>query len=177
MHSRDMSQMRPCPVAAADPGAESSVPPVWQRPIRVLALEDDPDIRDLLSVVLSVNEGFAVEIVDDVAGCLKQLHASVATEDPAPFDVLLLDLALRDGHLGTEVLRAAAQPEVQWRLPPVVVCTGHSAAYLASHAPEIAASKARVLPKPFDIDDLAAELRMVALGHQTTEPLTSDRDT
>ncbi|HEU4783122.1 MAG TPA: response regulator [Ktedonobacterales bacterium] len=137
------------------------------RVIRVLILEDDPDIAESLSLVLSLDEGFAVEIVHDVATCLERLQASTALTALSDkghqhtFDVLLLDMLLGAGHVGTEVLAAAvAIPHLE--LPPVVVCTGLSRAYLAGFVPGLATNNIRVLLKPFDIDTLMTELRVAA---------------
>ena len=49
-------------------------------------------------------------------------------------------------------------------MPPVVVCTGLSRAYLAAREPtlRLAANNIRVLLKPFDIDTLMTELRVAA---------------
>jgi len=135
-----------------------------QRAIRVLILEDDLEIRETLAMVLSSDIGFTVEVVADVASCLERLRASDENSGTPPFDVLLLDLVLRGGHLGTEVLQAAAQPGAELRLPPVVVCTGLSKRHLASFSPEIAASNAQVILKPFDIDELTTALQMAALS-------------
>jgi len=145
------------------------------RVIRVLILEDDPDMAESLSLVLSLDEGFAVEIVHDVATCLERLQASTALSARSdmgqghlhvhPFDVLLLDLLLGAGHVGTEVLGAAAAGAIpQLDMPPVVVCTGLSRAYLAAREPtlRLAANNIRVLLKPFDIDTLMTELRVAA---------------
>src|SRR5690349_21488097 len=79
-------------------------------PIRVLILEDDPDTGIALSLVLSLDDSFAADIVHDVATCLERLRASTAMSDRGPallYDVLLLDMVLEAGHLGTEVLAAA----------------------------------------------------------------------
>ena len=143
------------------------------RVIRVLILEDDPDMAESLSLVLSLDESFAVEIVHDVATCLERLQASTALSARSdmgqghlhvhPFDVLLLDMLLGAGHVGTEVLGAAvAIPHLD--MPPVVVCTGLSRAYLAAREPmlRLAANNIRVLLKPFDIDTLMTELRVAA---------------
>ena len=135
-----------------------------QRMVRVLILEDDLDIRELLPLILGSDAGFTVEIVPDVASCLERLRARDENESDLHFDVLVLDLVLRGGHRGTEVLREAATPGAQLRLPPVVVCTGLSGNHLAKYAPEIAASNARVILKPFDIDELTTTLRVAALG-------------
>ena len=139
------------------------------RVIRVLILEDDPDMAESLSLVLSLDESFAVEIVHDVATCLERLQASTALTALSArghvhtFDVLLLDMLLGGGHVGTEVLGAAvAIPHLA--MPPVVVCTGLSRAYLAAREPtlRLAANNIRVLLKPFDIDTLMTELRVAA---------------
>lgn len=135
-----------------------------QRAVRVLILEDDPDIRETLALVLSSDVGFTAKVVADVEGCIEQLRATDENETILPFDVLLLDLVLRGGHLGTEVLHEAAKPGAQLRLPPVVVCTGLSENHLASYAPEIVASNTQVVLKPFDIDKLTTALRVAALG-------------
>lgn len=143
-----------------------------QRAVRVLILEDDPDIRETLALVLSAEDGFTVDVVADVVSCLERLRANNENADATSFDVLLLDLVLRGGHLGTEVFHAAAQPGAELRLPAVVVCTAHSGEYLAHNVPEITASNARVVLKPFDIDELVTALRVAALG---VPNLTADR--
>ncbi len=140
------------------------MPTPGRRMTRVLVLEDDTDIGETLALALSGEEGFAVEVVADVASCLDRLRARGENAAMPPFDVLLLDLILRGGHLGTEVLHAAEQPGAELRLPAVVVCTAHSSEYLARHAPEIATSNARVVLKPFDLDELMRTVRLAALG-------------
>lgn len=147
-------------------GTGGGMPTGDQRAVHVLILEDDLDIRELLPLVLSGDTGFSVEVVADVASCLERLRARDENASDLHFDVLVLDLVLRGGHLGTEVLREAATPGAQLRLPPVVVCTGLSGKHLAKYAPEIAASNARVILKPFDIDELTTALRVAALGAQ-----------
>lgn len=47
-------------------------------PIRVLILEDDPDLAFALSLLLSLDDGFMVEVVYDVATCLERLRARTA---------------------------------------------------------------------------------------------------
>ena len=152
--------------------APELLPAGKELPIRVLILEDDPDIAESLSLVLSLDESFAVEIVHDVATCLERLQASTDLTSLTSlsdrghvhtFDVLLLDMLLGAGHVGTEVLGAAvAIPHLD--MPPVVVCTGLSRAYLAAREPtlRLAANNIRVLLKPFDIDTLMTELRVAA---------------
>jgi len=138
------------------------IPAVWrQRVISVLVLEDDLDTVFTLSMILSLEDGFATEIVRDVTTCLARLRASMEGANPQPFDVLFLDVMLSKSHLGTEVLDAA-RGDPGLALPPVVVCTGFSPTYLARHTPELVASDIRVMYKPFNIDDLTAIVREVA---------------
>ncbi|HEV8192197.1 MAG TPA: hypothetical protein VGP82_12065 [Ktedonobacterales bacterium] len=135
-------------------------------PIRVLILEDDLDTGIALSLILNLEGGFAADVVHDVATCLERVRASTAMSDggPAPpYDVLLIDVVLEAGHLGTEVF-AAATVDPLLNLPPVVICTALSGTYLAAKAPELATNNTRVLLKPFDIDVLTAELRAAAIG-------------
>ncbi len=135
-----------------------------RRLIRVLILEDDPDAAEAFTLVLSLDEGFAIDIVRDVPTCLDHLQASSVLMDSGhshPFDVLLLDMLLRAGHRGTEVIEAAATiPHLN--LPPVIVCTALSRAALKAYAPGLNVNTIRILFKPFDIDDLMAEVRAAA---------------
>lgn len=135
-----------------------------RRLIRVLILEDDPDAAETLTLVLSLDEGFAVDIVRDVPTCLEHVQASSVLRESGhsdPFDVLLLDMLLRAGHRGTEVFEAAAAiPHLN--LPPVIVCTALSRAALKDYAPGLNVNTIRILFKPFDIDDLMAEVRAAA---------------
>lgn len=158
------NQRSHCVTTIATHATGDVMPASDQRMVRVLILEDDLDIRELLPLILGSDAGFTVEIVPDVASCLERLRASDESESALQFDVLVLDLVLQGGHLGTEVLREAATPGARLRLPPVVVCTGLSANSLDSIAPEIAASNAHVLLKPFDLDELETALRVAALG-------------
>lgn len=128
--------------------------------LRVLVLEDDADTREALGLFLCAEEGFEMEACGAVAECLGRLRAVAAGGVPS-FDVLLLDLLLLDGHVGTEVIDAArADPAVG--LPPVVVCTAVAPAWLASYLPVLEACGARIISKPFNMDALQSELRAAA---------------
>jgi CheY-like chemotaxis protein len=132
----------------------------FERIIRVLVLDDDKDTCDVLMMLLSAEEGFACETSTDVATCLKRLR-----EAAAPFDVLLLDLLLPDGHSGLEVVEAArADPSLH--LPPIVACTALGDALLGAYRSTLDASGARMITKPFDSETLLAELRAAAGASQ-----------
>jgi two-component system OmpR family response regulator len=132
-----------------------------QSKIRVLVLEDDPDLSEVLATLLNLEGGFAMDICADVAGCLQHLRAASRPGKAAPYDVLLLDLHLPGGRSGTEVFEAAgADPNLC--LPPVVVCTALAQSRVDAYTELFAAFDARIVHKPFDTDELLTALRVAA---------------
>jgi DNA-binding response OmpR family regulator len=129
------------------------------RPLRVLALEDDGDTCEVLALLLSHEEGFDLHTCGDVATCLEQLRA--AERAGRPYHVLMLDLLLRDGQSGAEVIRTAETTHCP-ELPPVVVCTALSDNLLQRDRPVLDACGASIISKPFDADALIDELRLAA---------------
>ena len=107
------------------------------RVTKILVIEDDRDIRRLISQVLS-DEGYELVFVDALDN---------APADQAP-DVLITDLVGVRPY-ASEPARAWIR-RVQDRYPgtPVVVCTAHE---LAMKDPDQLGAAA-VLPKPFAID-------------------------
>jgi CheY-like chemotaxis protein len=111
----------------------------------VLLVDDDPDLRESLQLVLELN-GFSVIAARDGHDALARLRV-----DPLP-RVVLLDLMM-PGMNGIEFReRQLADPRL--RDVPVVLLTGAGA---HSVEPSVAAG-ATVLPKPFDFDHLLALL-------------------
>jgi DNA-binding response OmpR family regulator len=159
-----LTRVQPATRARATARHAAELPVRGHPPIRVLLLEDDLDTIEALSPVLSLDEGFEAEVVHEVATCLERIRVSTAIPDGGqshPYDVLLVDILLQDGHLGTEVLETA-MVDPKLGLPPVLVCTALSGNYLATRVPELAVNNIRVLLKPFDIATLTAELRAAA---------------
>jgi DNA-binding response OmpR family regulator len=113
--------------------------------LRALICEDDPSIRALVRTVL-VREGFAVDVAPDGAVGLERLRLGC-------YDVLLLDLMM-PGVDGYEVIRTVKE-ERPPTLKRVVVMTAASEA-IKNSLPE---PVCRLLPKPFDIDQLVAAVR------------------
>lgn len=113
--------------------------------LRVLLVEDDPDLRDLGSMSLEL-DGFEVEPVETVAAALR----SLAEGD---FCCVITDLVLEGGAEQGLALCERLQRERPDTL--VVAVTGDEA--LAATARERGAD--RVLLKPVDFAALAAELR------------------
>ena len=144
--------------AARQPQPPQS-PPRERRALRVLVLDDDLDTREVLKLILCLEEGFEMVDCADTESCLEELRAATCGETPL-FDVLLLDLLLPGGHAGTEILAAcdsgcADAPH----LPPVVACTALSDAALTPYRSLLDRHGAQIIRKPFGIDTVLAALR------------------
>lgn len=123
--------------------------------MRVLLVEDDEGIAAGLHANLR-QQGWAVDRTDGVAGAWAALCAE-------PFDLVLLDLGLRDGD-GAEVLRrlrlaptgarAAALPDPA---TPVLIMTARD--QVASRIAGLDLGADDYVTKPFDMDELAARMR------------------
>jgi len=109
---------------------------------RVLIVEDDGDVQQLLRTVLR-----KTCLVLDVAGDGEQAIEMLRS---APYDVVLLDLMLpiRNGFEVAEAI--AALP----KKPRLIVLSA-----IANHSRDSFPSDTVVLQKPFEIDDLQAALR------------------
>ncbi len=119
--------------------------------MRVLVVEDDAGIAVGLGANLR-QQGWAVDSVDSVAQAWSALCAE-------PFDVVLLDLGLRDGD-GGEVLRRLRQ-NTGSRLPapatPVLIMTARD--QVASRIAGLDMGADDYVTKPFDMAELAARMR------------------
>jgi CheY-like chemotaxis protein len=106
---------------------------------RVLVVDDDESIRDLVAMALS-SEGHHVMTAPHGAAALEAIAAS-------PPDVILLDMKMpvMDGWELARRYREMPGPHA-----PIVVVT--AAADAAGRAAEVAADGH--LPKPFDLEDL-----------------------
>ncbi len=112
---------------------------------KVLVVDDDPDIRDLLVSVLT-DDGYEAESAHNGKDALDLLERW-------PADVVVLDLMMpvMDGWTFADRMRE------RWRIPIVVLS---AATDLAKHAKKLDA--ADVVPKPFDIDSLLPRIARVA---------------
>jgi two-component system OmpR family response regulator/two-component system response regulator QseB len=119
--------------------------------MRVLVVEDDEGIATGLEAHLR-QLGWAVDITDSVETAWTALCVE-------PFDVVLLDLGLRDGD-GAEVLRRLRQAPPA-RLPdaatPVMVMTARDEVAARIECLDMGADD--YVTKPFDPDELAARMR------------------
>jgi len=118
-----------------------------RRGLRVLVVDDDPDIRALASVALT-QDGHVVSEASSGAEAL-------ASIDAQPFDLLVLDL-LMPGQGGLEVLKILRARPVTAALPVVVLTAmddeANTRAGFESGATDY-------VTKPFTIPQLAARVR------------------
>lgn len=114
---------------------------------RVLVVDDDPDIRELLVSVLS-DDGYEAASARDGRDALEVLDRWRA-------DVILLDLMMpvMDGWT------FAARMKEKWTIPIVVLS---AATEVKKHAAQLGAVD--VIPKPFDIETLLPLIARVARG-------------
>jgi DNA-binding response OmpR family regulator len=98
--------------------AEFQSPPVLAPAARILLVDDDPTIRDILSSVLT-SRGFAVEVAGDVPSALKLIGSQsfdALLSDlhmPAPGDGLTVVSAMRHSHPKAVTILLSAFPEME----------------------------------------------------------------
>ena len=119
--------------------------------VRVLVVEDDPNVRGLLQTLL-VAEGYAVTTASDGMDGLGQAAASA----PA---LVLLDLVMPDLG-GARVLERLRDDPVLSQ-SPVIVVTGHEDAL---HDVRASLGAENVFLKPFAVADLLARVGAVTGG-------------
>ncbi len=115
-------------------------------PVRVLVVDDEPYITDVVSSALAF-EGFATQEASTAVDALAHARAG-------GFDCIVLDVMLPDGD-GFEVCRALRGEEID---TPVLFLTARD------EAPDKLAGLAHgddYVTKPFSIDELVARIRAV----------------
>ena len=111
-------------------------------PVRVLVIDDDPDVLEALKLLLSL-EGF--DVVEAVGGAV-----GVAAARTDAFDVAITDLKM-PGMSGVETLVALRQIDPSL---PVVIASGFLAEEVVAECLSLGALAC--IRKPFDLDDLIA---------------------
>ena len=119
-------------------------------PRRILVIDDEPDLLEMIAFRLESSGACRVETAADGREGLEKLHASRP-------DLVLVDL-LMPGLDGWEVQRRI-RDDPELKDVPVVLLT-------ASPLPEVRQRALKegfrqVLPKPFDSDDLVARVRLL----------------
>lgn len=136
--------------ATAGPGATVHVPPEFGAGRRVLVVEDNDQVRNVLTAYLR-EEGFQVAVAVDARKALLELRNE--------FDVVVSDLKL-PGASGHDVVSAV---KARWPATQVVVITGIQDAQVAADA--LNAGADRYLFKPFGMPELRSHL-VDALGRR-----------
>jgi two-component system, chemotaxis family, CheB/CheR fusion protein len=108
--------------------------------IAVMVVDDEPEIRDLLGLMLELDGATVVTA--------ESARAAVALMEGRDVDVVLTDLAMpgEDGYWLLEQVRAR-RPEL-----PVLALTGHLRD--AEHAPSLDDGFSDILSKPVDVNAL-----------------------
>jgi two-component system, OmpR family, response regulator len=144
----DMS-MQPPGVAAAAAQAAQAEAPVLQRadgtPIRVLVVDDEPSLAELLASVLRY-EGWEIRTAGDGSGAVR------AAREFRP-DAVVLDIMLPDFD-GLEVLR-----RVRAELPHVCVLFLTARDAVEDRVAGITAGGDDYVTKPFSLEEVLARLR------------------
>jgi len=124
----------------AVPAAEAE--PVSHTMLRVLAVDDEAAVVELMARALT-SFGHEVDVTTDGAEALRMMHL-------ADYDAIILDFKM-PGLSGADVFRAlrGMRPELTNR---VLFATGDTASPVTREF--LNATKARVLSKPFGLDDL-----------------------
>jgi excisionase family DNA binding protein len=125
----------PAPAAAARPAAGSSRP-------RVLVVDDEASIRDLLSKTLALAE-YDVDVAPDGRAALERMRLY-------PYDLLIADLKM-PGIDGLTVIREAKRYKADL---PVIIITGFSTESTAIEAVNLGV--AGYLTKPFRVPQVLA---------------------
>ena len=121
--------------------------------LRALVVDDEPLIRWAIAETLRA-DGYEVEEAGDADGTVRALF-----NDPAPPDLVLLDLRLPDGS------DLSLLETVRRLVPstPVVLMTAFGTPEIRERARSLGA--AGVLDKPFDVDGLAGLVETLRTRH------------
>ncbi len=134
------------------------------QPRRVLVVDDDNSIRELLRMVLE-EDGYVVEEAADGAAALARLRAN-----PAPA-VVLLDLTM-PGMNGFEMAHVVAEDATLTTHHAYIVLSAFATCNSPNVADVLASLHATFVSKPFDTDHLLAGVAEAAarLAGHTASP-------
>jgi CheY-like chemotaxis protein/anti-sigma regulatory factor (Ser/Thr protein kinase) len=130
--------------------------------VRVLLVEDDPDLREALAVILETAEMSVVAAADGAAGW------SRLESDPLAFDTVVTDRIMPRMD-GMELLRAIKKSR-EMALLPVIILT--VAAEPQQMVEGIDAGAYAYLPKPVDADVLVSMIRSAAADWRHVQELS-----
>ncbi len=126
------------------------------RPARILVVDDEESIRDLLRLVLT-GEGYSVITANDGKEAIEYLEAQ-------RFDLVITDLVMPRVN-GVEVLRAAKRIDPNY---PVMVITGYPSVETVTKLVRLGAGD--YLTKPFNIDVVRVTVaKLLEMGRMNGE--------
>jgi two-component system response regulator PilR (NtrC family) len=120
------------------------VPSIVPPPLKVLVVEDEPGLREMLGILFR-REGYEVVAAPGAKAAIEAIQ-----QHPQPFPVVLTDLAMPDGS-GLDVLAAAKSRSAATE---VILITAHSSLENAIAAMRLGAYD--FVAKPFQSAELAA---------------------
>ena len=158
--SFELALARTEPARAAGPSPEG--PQLPERPLRILAAEDNPTNQMIISALLGL-VGAEVTLVDDGGRALEAFRA-------AEFDLVLMDVQMPRMN-GIEATRAIRAHEAQARRPPTPIVAVSANVMTHQLAEYTSAGMDGVVPKPVQAEALFAEIERVLAG-PAAEPET-----
>lgn len=117
-------------------------------PLRILHVDDEPDIRELVEISLALDPDI------DVMSCASGSDALVAADEWSP-DVILMDVMMPSMD-GPQTLKHLREKDTTAEIP-VVFMTARAQTRELAHFLSLGA--AGIIPKPFDPMSLAGEVR------------------
>ncbi len=133
------------------------------RAARILVVDDEESIRDLLKLVLT-GEGYSVVTASGGEEAIGYLEAQ-------RFDLVITDLVMPTVN-GVEVLRAAKRIAPNF---PVIVITGYPSVETVTKLVRLGAGD--YLTKPFNIDVvLVTVAKLLEMGRMSGEPGSGDSE-
>lgn len=125
---------------------------------RVLIVDDDAGLRELLSEQFAVTDAFSVEAAATGAAALELATAS-------PFDAIILDAGLPDIG-GLEVLRQVREAGIRC---PIVLLTEDGSGSETEVEAGLAAGASACVAKPFRLGALLARVKAELRQHERSE--------
>lgn len=126
---------------------------------KILIIEDHPDCRELLKIVLS-RSGY---LVFQAGTGLEALERASATSP----DVIVMDFGLPD-VAGDKLIQSLKADPLTKKIP-VIVTTGYMSTDVSNRA--ILAGAATVLLKPYDVDELMSAMEQCFSSESDREAL------
>jgi excisionase family DNA binding protein len=139
---RPRGATRPAATTPAPPQAPAARPAAAPARPRVLVVDDEASIRDLLAKTLALAE-YDVDVVPDGRSALERMRMN-------PYDLLIADLKM-PGMDGLAVIREAKRYKADL---PVIIITGYSTESSAIEAVNLGVSG--YLTKPFRVPQVLA---------------------